>query len=85
MNGKPEKNRMITPKGEPLEDTGGGRFPGGGRVAGFFDRGSGGTGFAINIIIPVAVGITIIAFLIMNSVKIVDTWNRGVCVFEHEI
>jgi hypothetical protein len=23
MNGKPEKNRMITPKGEPLEDTGG--------------------------------------------------------------
>lgn len=85
MNEKPEKNRRITPKGEPLEDTGGGRFPGGGRGAGFFDRGSGGTGFVINIIIPVAVGIIIIAFLIMNSVKIVDAGNRGVCVFEHEI
>jgi hypothetical protein len=39
----------------------------------------------INIIITVAVGIIIIAFLIMNSVKIVDVWYRGVCVFEHEI
>jgi prohibitin 2 len=85
MNIKPGKNRRITPEGEPLEDTGGGgRFPGGGR-GGFFRRGSrrpgigkGSTNSLIKIVIPAVIGIIIIGFLIMNSVKIVDAGNRGV-------
>jgi regulator of protease activity HflC (stomatin/prohibitin superfamily) len=83
MNIKPGKNRKITPEGEPLEDTGGGRFPGGGR-GGFFRRGSGGPGIRkgsnslIKIIIPAVIGIIVVAFLITNSVKIVDAGNRGV-------
>ena len=82
MNFKPEKNRRTTPEGEPLEDAGGGGgFPGGG---GFFRRGSGGPGIGkgsnslIKIAIPAVIGIIIVAFLIINSVKIVDAGNRGV-------
>jgi regulator of protease activity HflC (stomatin/prohibitin superfamily) len=84
MNLRPGKKRRITPEGEPLEDTGeGGRFPGGGR-GGFFRRGSGGPAIGkgsnslIKIIIPAIVVIIIVAFLIMNSVKIVDAGHRGV-------
>ena len=82
MNFKPEKNRRTTPEGEPLEDAGGGGgFPGGG---GFFRRGSGGPGIGkgsnslIKIAIPAVIGIIIVAFLIINSVKIVDAGYRGV-------
>jgi len=77
MNGKPGKNRRITPEGEPLEDTGGGggRFPGGGRGGGLFGRGP---NSLIKILIPSVIGLIIVAFLIMNSVKIVDAGNRGV-------
>lgn len=80
MNGKLGKKRRITPEGEPLEDAGGG----GGFPGSFFRRGSGGIGNGkgsnslINIIIPAVVGLIIIAFLIINSVKIVDAGNRGV-------
>jgi len=84
MNFKPEKNRRTTPEGEPLEDAGGGGgFPGGG-TGGFFRRGSGGPGIGkgsnslIKIAIPAVIGIIIVAFLIINSVKIVDAGNRGV-------
>jgi hypothetical protein len=85
MNLKPGKNRRITPEGEPLEDTGGGgRFPGGGR-GGIFHRGSGRPGIGkgsrnslIKIAIPAIIGIIIVGFLIMNSVKIVDVGYRGV-------
>jgi prohibitin 2 len=84
MNFKPGKNRRITPEGEPLEDAGGGgRFPGGGR-GGFFRRGSGGPGIGkgsnslIKIVIPAVIGMIVVAFLVMNSVKIVDAGNRGV-------
>jgi prohibitin 2 len=75
MNFKSGKNRKTTPEGEPLEDTGGG---------GFFRRGSGGPGIGkgpnslIKIVIPAVIGIIIIAFLVTNSVKIVDAGNRGV-------
>jgi prohibitin 2 len=77
MNGKPGNNRRITPEGEPLEDTGGGggRFPGGGRGGGLFGRGP---NSLIKILIPSVIGLIIVAFLIMNSVKIVDAGNRGV-------
>ena len=82
MNFKPEKNRRTTPEGEPLEDAGGGGgFPGGG---GFFRRGSEGPGIGkrsnslIKIAIPAIIGVIIVAFLILNSVKIVDAGNRGV-------
>jgi prohibitin 2 len=77
MNGKPGSNRRITPEGEPLEDTGGGggRFPGGGRGGGLFGRGP---NSLIKILIPSVIGLIIVAFLIMNSVKIVDAGNRGV-------
>ena len=79
------KKRRITPEGEPLEDTGGGgRFPGGGK-GGFFRRGSGGPGIGkgsnllMKIVIPAVIAIIIVvAFLIINSVKIVDAGNRGV-------
>ena len=84
MNFKPNKNRRTTPEGEPLEDAGGGGgFPGGGR-GGLFRRGSGGPGIGkgsnslIKIAIPAVIGIIIVAFLIINSVKIVDAGNRGV-------
>jgi prohibitin 2 len=84
MNFNPGKNRRTTPEGEPLEDTGGGGgFPGGGR-GGFFRRGSRGPGIGkgsnslIKIVIPAVIGIIIVAFLIVNSVKIVDAGNRGV-------
>ena len=83
MNLKPGKNRRTTPEGEPLEDAGGGGgFPGGGR--GSFFRRSGGSGIGkgsnslIKIVIPAVIGIIIVAFLITNSVKIVDAGNRGV-------
>jgi prohibitin 2 len=83
MNLKPGKNRRTTPEGEPLEDAGGGGgFPGGGR--GNFFRRSGGSGIGkgsnslIKIVIPAVIGIIIVAFLITNSVKIVDAGNRGV-------
>ncbi|MGB7884395.1 MAG: prohibitin family protein, partial [Nitrososphaeraceae archaeon] len=78
MNGKPGNNRRITPDGEPLEDTGGGgggRFLGGGRGGGLFGRGP---SSLIKIVIPAVIGLIIVAFLIMNSVKIVDAGNRGV-------
>lgn len=69
MNGKPGNNRRITPEGEPLEDTGGGgRFLGGGRGGGLFGRGP---NSLIKILIPSVIGLIIVAFLIMNSVKIV--------------
>ena len=82
MNLKPGKNRKTTPEGESLEDTGGGggKFPGGG----FFRRGSGrpgtgkGSNSLIKIVVPAVIGIIIVAFLIINSVKIVDAGNRGV-------
>ena len=84
MNFKPEKNRRTTPEGEPLEDAGGGGgFPGGGR-GGFFRRGSRGPGIGkgsnslIKIVIPAVIGMIVVAFLIINSVKIVDAGNRGV-------
>ncbi len=84
MNLKPGKNRRTTPEGEPLEDAGGGgRFPGGGR-GGFFRRGSGGPGIGkgsnslIKIVIPAVIGIILVAFLVVNSVKIVDAGNRGI-------
>jgi prohibitin 2 len=83
MNIKPGKNKRITPEGEPLEDTGGGgRFPGGGK-GGFFRRSRGpgigkGSNSLIKIVIPAVIGIIIVAFLIINSVKIVDAGNRGV-------
>ena len=84
MNGKLGKKRRITPEGEPLEDTGGGgRFPGGGR-GGFFRRGSGrpgigmGSDLLIKIVIPAVIAIIVVAFLVTNSVKIVDAGNRGV-------
>ncbi len=84
MNSRPGKNRRTTPEGEPLEDAGGsgGKFPGGG-TGGFFRRGSGkgpgkGSISLIKIIVPAVIGIIIVAFLIINSVKIVDAGNRGV-------
>jgi len=82
MNIKPGKNRKTTPEGEPLEETGGGgRFPGGGRGS-FFRSGRPGIGkrsnSLIRIVIPAVIGIIIVAFLVMNSVKIVDAGNRGV-------
>ena len=85
MNLKPGKNKRTTPEGEPLEDAGGsgGGFPGGGK-GGFFRRGSGGPGIGkgsnslIKIVFPAVIGIIIVAFLIINSVKIVDAGNRGV-------
>jgi prohibitin 2 len=84
MNLRPGKKRRITPEGEPLEDTGGGgRFPGGGRGS-FFRRGSGGpatgkgSNSLIKIVIPAVIGIIIVGFLVMNSIKIVDAGNRGV-------
>jgi prohibitin 2 len=84
MKLRPGKNRRTTPEGEPLEDAGGGgRFPGGGR-GGFFRRGSGGPGIGkgsssfIKIVVPAIIGIVVVAFLILNSVKIVDAGNRGV-------
>jgi prohibitin 2 len=84
MNLRPGKKRRITPEGEPLEDTGGGgRFPGGGRGS-FFRRGSGGPAIGkgsnslIKIVIPAVIGIIIVGFLVMNSIKIVDAGNRGV-------
>jgi prohibitin 2 len=85
MNLKPGKNKRTTPEGEPLEDAGGsgGGFPGGGK-GGFFRRGSGGPGIGkgsnslIKIVVPAVIGIIIVAFLIINSVKIVDAGNRGV-------
>ncbi len=80
MNLKPGKNRRTTPEGEPLEDaSGGGGFPGGGR-GGFF-RGPGigkGSNSLIKIVIPAVIGIIVVAFLIINSVKIVEAGNRGV-------
>src|SRR5918996_1611078 len=84
MNLKPGKNRRTTPEGEPLEDTGGGggRFPGGGK-GGFFRR-SGrpeigkGSNSLIKIVIPAVIGIIIVGFLVVNSIKIVDAGNRGV-------
>ena len=51
---------------------------------GFFRRGSGGPGIGkgsnslIKIAIPAVIGIIIVAFLIINSVKIVDAGYRGV-------
>ena len=85
MNLKPGKNKRTTPEGEPLEDAGGsgGGFPGGGK-GGFFRRESGGPGIGkgsnslIKIVVPAVIGIIIVAFLIINSVKIVDAGNRGV-------
>ena len=84
MNFKPGKNKRITPDGEPLEDAGGGGgFPGRGR-GGFFRRGSRGPGIGmgsnslIKIVIPAVIGLIVVAFLIINSVKIVDAGNRGV-------
>jgi prohibitin 2 len=84
MNLRPGKNRRTTPEGEPLEDTGGGGgFPGGGR-GGFFSRRPGrprigrGSSSFIKIVVPAAIGIIIVAFLIINSVKIVEAGNRGV-------
>jgi regulator of protease activity HflC (stomatin/prohibitin superfamily) len=84
MNFKPGKNKRITPDGEPLEDAGGGGgFPGRGR-GGFFRRGSRGPGIGmgsnslIKIVIPTVIGLIVVAFLIINSVKIVDAGNRGV-------
>ena len=85
MSGKPGRNKKITPEGEPLEDTDGpSGFPGGGGGKGFFRRGVPGTGIGksskslIRIVIPAVIGIIIIAFLITNSVKIVDAGYRGV-------
>src|ERR671918_1908814 len=82
MNLKPGKNRRTTPEGEPLEDAGGGdSFPGGGR-GGFFRRSGGpaiGKGSSlIKIVIPAVIGIIIVGFLVVNSIKIVDAGNRGV-------
>ena len=83
MNLKPGKNRRTTPEGEPLEDAGGGEsFPGGGR-GGFFRRSGGpsigkGSNSLIKIVIPAVIGIIIVGFLVMNSIKIVDAGNRGV-------
>ena len=83
MNLKPGKNRRTTPEGEPLEDAGGGdSFPGGGR-GGFFRRSGGpsigkGSNSLLKIIIPAVIGIIIVGFLVMNSIKIVDAGNRGV-------
>src|ERR671910_2320921 len=83
MNLKPGKNRRTTPEGEPLEDAGGGdSFPGGGR-GGFFRRSGGpaigkGSSSLIKIVIPAVIGIIIVGFLVVNSIKIVDAGNRGV-------
>jgi len=84
MTFKPGKNKRVTPEGEPLEDAGGGGgFPGGGGGS-FFRRGSRGPGSGkgsnslIKIVIPAVIGMIVVAFVIINSVKIVDAGNRGV-------